>query len=67
MRENIISTKILIIGISEINKNANKILGAGIPMGINCVPLLVYLFSCRFRYVDDEFVLTKLVIVIIYS
>ena len=34
-------------------------LGAGKPMSINCVPLLVYLFSCRFRYVDDDFIFNK--------
>jgi len=28
-------------------------------MSINCVPLLVYLFSCRFRNVDDDFVFNK--------
>ena len=26
---------------------------------VNCVPLLVYLFSCRFRYADDYFVYNK--------
>jgi len=35
----------------------NNILGGGIPMGINCAPILVYLFSCRFQYADDDFVL----------
>jgi hypothetical protein len=34
-------------------------LGGGKPMNINCVPLLVYLFSCRFRYADDDFVFNK--------
>ena len=34
-------------------------LGAGITMSINCVPLLVYLFSCRFRYADDDFIFNK--------
>ena len=34
-------------------------LGAGIPMSINCVPLLVYFFSCRFRYADDYFIFNK--------
>jgi hypothetical protein len=34
-------------------------LGAGKPMSIHCVPLLVYLFSCRFRYADDDFVFNK--------
>ena len=28
-------------------------------MSINCVPLLVYLFSCRFRKFDDDFVFNK--------
>ena len=28
-------------------------------MSINCVPLLVYLFSCRFRTFDDDFVFNK--------
>jgi len=37
----------------------NNSLGADIPMSINCVPLLVYLFSCRFRYADDDFVYNK--------
>ena len=59
MREDVISTKTQIIRISEINKNANKILGGGIPIAINCVPLLVYLFSRRFRNVDDDFVFNK--------
>ena len=61
MKEDVISTKTLIIGISEINKkeNANKFLRGGIPIAINCVPLLVYLFSCRFRNVDDDFVFNK--------
>jgi hypothetical protein len=37
----------------------NNSLRAGIPIGINCVPLLVYFFPCRFRYVDDDFVFKK--------
>jgi len=37
----------------------NNSLGAGIPMGINCVTLLVHLFPYQFRYADDDFVFNK--------
>ena len=34
----------------------NNGLGGGIPMGINCTALPVYLFPYRLRYVNDDFV-----------
>ena len=32
-------------------------------MSINCIPLLVYLFSCRFQKFDDDFVFRNLGII----
>jgi hypothetical protein len=37
----------------------NNGLGGGIPMGINCTALPVYLFPYRLRYVNDDFVFKK--------